>query len=302
MMKIRMQFLAGSALALGMIVGLPGPPLPVTLLATLRAQDPPAPPAAPANSAAATTEPVAAAKPPARPAPSTPQIQEIIRKFAENETLFQKARENYTYRQIIKVEELDDEGKGGGRMYTVESDIIFSAQGRRTEKVVFAPISTLRRISISPEDERDLRGIQPFVLNSEDLLKYDVRYQGRQRVDELDTYAFRVGPKVMEKGERYFDGIVWVDERDLQIVKTYGKAVPDIRGSAENLFPRFETYREQIDGKYWFPTWTGADDTLHFKTGPVRIRMIVRYEDYKQFKSDINITYGDEADTPPVKQ
>ncbi|MSO19976.1 MAG: hypothetical protein EXQ56_05840 [Acidobacteria bacterium] len=301
MMKIRKQFLAGSALALGMIVGLPGLTLPTPLLA----QDPPAPPAAVEAAPAAATppaEPAKSAAAQARPAPSAPEIQEIIRKFAEHEDAFARARENYTYRQIIKVEELDDEGKGGGRMYTVESDIIFSAQGRRTEKVVFAPISTLRRISISPEDERDLRGIQPFVLNSADLLKYDVRYQGRQKVDELDTYAFRVSPKVMEKGERYFDGIVWVDERDLQIVKSYGKAVPDIRGSAENLFPRFETYREQIDGKYWFPTWTGADDTLHFKTGPVRIRMIVRYQDYKQFKTDVNITYGDEATTPPVQQ
>jgi hypothetical protein len=130
---------------------------------------------------------------------------------------------------------------------------------------------------------------------------------GRQKVDELETYVFMVGPKRIEKGERYFQGQIWVDDRDLQIVKTYGKAVPDIRGgkSGENLFPRFETYREQIDGKYWFPTWTGADDTLYFSSGSQRIRMIVRYENYKQFGSEINITFGDEvpseapSQTPP---
>jgi hypothetical protein len=166
--------------------------------------------------------------------------------------------------------------------------------------VVYAPLSTLRHFSISPEDERDLRSIQPFVLTTDDLPKYDVAYQGRQKVDELTTFVFRIRPKTMEKGERYFEGMVWVDDQDLQIVKSFGKAVPDIRaGKNENLFPRFETYRELIDGKYWFPTWTGADDTLHFSSGPQRIRMIVRYENYKQFKSETKIIYGDEATTPP---
>ncbi len=157
-------------------------------------------------------------------------------------------------------------------------------------------MSTLRHISLSPEDEKDLRSVQPFVLTSDDLPKYNIQYQGRQKVDELGTFVFTVSPKTIEKGQRYFEGQIWVDDRDLQIVKTYGKAVPDIRKKGqENLFPRFETYREQIDGKYWFPTWTGADDTLNFSTGAQRIRMIVRYENYKQFKSDIKITYGDEA-------
>ena len=119
---------------------------------------------------------------------------------------------------------------------------------------------------------------------------------GRQKVDDLDTYVFMVGPKVMEKGQRYFQGQIWVDDRDLQIVKTYGKAVPDIRKKGEeNLFPRFETYREQIDGKYWFPTWTGADDTLYFSSGSQRIRMLVQYKNYKQFKSTIKVTFGDEV-------
>lgn len=224
-------------------------------------------------------------------------IQEIIRRFAAKEKEFQAARENYTYRQIVKVQELSPEGEVRGT-YHMEEDIMFTPDGKRFEKVVYAPLSTLRAISISPEDEQDLRSVQPFVLTTDDLHKYDVKYMGRQNVDELSTYVFMVGPKRMEKGERYFQGQIWVDDRDLQIVKTYGKAVPDIRKKGqENLFPRFETYREQIDGKYWFPTWTGADDTLHFSRGPQRIRMIVRYEDYKQFRSSVTVTYGDEV--PP---
>lgn len=231
-----------------------------------------------------------------------PDTDEIIRRFAAKEKEFKLARDNYTYRQIVKVDELNDDGNVVGT-YQVSADIIFTPQGRRTEKVVFAPISTLRGLSVSPEDERDLRSIQPFVLTTEELPKYNVQYQGRQKVDELDTYVFKVGPKRLEKGERYFEGMVWVDQEDYQIVKTYGKAVPDIRqGKQENLFPRFETYRERIDGKYWFPTWTGANDTLYFSSGPKKIRMLVRYENYKQFKSETKITYGDEVDTPPQLQ
>ena len=226
-----------------------------------------------------------------------PDIQTIIRRFAEKEKEFQTARENYTYRQIVKVQELSPDGEVRGTFH-VEEDILFSPDGKRIEKVAYAPLSTLRGISISPEDERDLRSVQPFVLTTDDLHKYDVKYMGRQNVDELSTYVFMVGPKRIEKGQRYFQGQIWVDDRDLQIVKTYGKAVPDIREKGqENLFPRFETYREQIDGKFWFPTWTGADDTLHFSSGPQRIRMIVRYEDYKQFRSTVTVTYGDEV--PP---
>jgi hypothetical protein len=232
-------------------------------------------------------------------ATSKPDIQAIIQKFAEKEEEFAKARENYTYHQVVKVQELSPEGEPGGE-FQIESDIIFTPDGARTEKVVYAPVTTLRKIGITPEDERDLKNIQPFVLTTKDLPKYNIVYQGRQKVDEIGTYVFQVGPKTLEKGERYFDGMVWVDDRDFQIVKTYGKAVPDLRkGGGENLFPRFETYREQIDGKYWFPTWTSADDTLYFNTGAQRIRMLVRYEDYKQFKSQTKITYGEEADQPP---
>ena len=117
---------------------------------------------------------------------------------------------------------------------------------------------------------------------------------------EIPCYTFAVKPKKLEAGQRYFQGIVWVDDRDMQIVKSYGRGVGIIKKGYDNLFPKFETYREQIDNKYWFPTYTIANDTLHFQTGPQRIRMMVRYEDYKQFKSDVQIKYGDEVQpTPP---
>jgi hypothetical protein len=230
-----------------------------------------------------------------------PDIQQVIRSFAEREKEFRDARANYSYHQVVKVQTLTPEGDVTGT-YQMESDIIFTPSGDRIERVTYAPLSTLKGVSLSPEDERDLRSVQPFVLTSDDLHKYNIEYMGRQKVDELDTFVFMVGPKRIEKGERYFQGQIWVDDRDLQIVKTYGKAVPDIRGGrgGENLFPRFETYREQIDGKYWFPTWTGADDTLYFSSGSQRIRMLVRYENYKQFGSEVKVTFGDEVPSDQV--
>lgn len=243
-----------------------------------------------------------AQEPPTTPSADRPDVEQIIRRFAEREKEFRAARANYSYHQVVKVQTLTEDGDITGT-YQMESDIIFTPSGDRIERVTYAPLSTLRGISLSPEDERDLRSVQPFVLTSDDLHKYNVEYMGRQKVDELDTFVFMVGPKRIEKGERYFQGQIWVDDLDLQIVKTYGKAVPDIRGGkgGENLFPRFETYREQIDGRFWFPTWTGADDTLYFSSGSQRIRMLVRYENYKQFGSDVTITFGDEVpgDEPP---
>ena len=145
---------------------------------------------------------------------------------------------------------------------------------------------------------KDLENIQPFVLNAEDLPKYDVQFSNQEKLDELNTYVFHVAPKRIEKNQRYFQGTIWVDARDLAVVKTDGKAVPDIvKGDNQNLFPRFVTYRENIEGTFWFPTYTRADDTLHFKTGDVRMRMTVRYKNYKRFGSTIKL-----GRLPPVSR
>jgi hypothetical protein len=220
--------------------------------------------------------------------------EEIIQKFAAKEADFAKARENYTYRQTVKILELDEAGGVRGKMEMV-SDIIFSPEGKRTERVVRAPVSTLKNLLITPEDEQDLRNVQPFVLTTGEIPEYEIHYLGKQKADEIPCFVFAVRPKKMVSGKRYFEGQIWVDDRDLQIVKTYGKGVGLLKKNSDNQFPKFETYREQIDGKYWFPTYTRADDTLHFQTGPQKIRMTVKYEDYKQFKSDVNIKFGDQV-------
>ncbi|MDW8353041.1 MAG: hypothetical protein RMK57_00790 [Bryobacterales bacterium] len=224
---------------------------------------------------------------------SEAEIQAIIEKFAAKEAEFARARENYTYRQTFRLQELSETGRVIGK-HEMITDVIFSPEGKRTERVVYAPVSTLKNLLLTPEDEQDLRNVQPFVLTTSELPKYHIRYLGRQKVDEISCYVFAVKPKKLEPGQRYFQGQIWVDDRDLQIVKTYGRGVGLLKKNSDNQFPKFETYREQIDGKYWFPTYTRADDVLVFESGLRQpIRMIVRYEDYKQFKAEAEVKYGE---------
>jgi hypothetical protein len=226
---------------------------------------------------------------------SEAEVNDIIRRFAAKEAEFARARENYTYRQRYRIEELDMSGRVIGKMETV-ADIVFTSEGKRTERVVFAPMNTLQGLQMTPEDEQDLRNVQPFVLTTKEVNDYKVRYIGKEKIDEIGTYVFAVKPKQMVEGRRYFGGMIWVDDRDLQIVKTYGRAIGIGKRVEKQRFPKFETWREQIDGKYWFPTYTAANDTLPFESGPLPIKMLVTYRDYKQFKSDVVITYGDEVD------
>lgn len=232
--------------------------------------------------------------------PSTVEVDKIVASFSENEAAFAKARENYTYRQTAKMQEFEEGGAPGGK-FEIASDIVFTNEGKRTERVVRAPAPTLRLIQMSPADEQDLRNVLPFVLTSKDISNYHVRFLGRQNADEIPCYVFAVKPKSMETGKRYFTGEVWVDDRDLMIVKSYGRSTGMLKKGSDEQFPKFETFREQIDGKYWFPTYTIANSTLHFKDSSPRIRLSVKYEDYKQFKSQSTITFGEQAapSTPP---
>src|SRR6201997_4002849 len=224
------------------------------------------------------------------PAGTTPE--EIIKRFATKETEFAKARDQYTYRQDVKVQTLDGNTVDGE--YHEVFDVMFDDKGHRIENVVFAPQSSLTKIFMSQEDMEDIRHKLPFVLTTEELPEYNVLYVGQQKEDELHCFVFDIAPKQIEPKKRYFQGRVWVDDHDFQIVKTYGKTVPDIRkkhGDEENLFPKFTTWRQQIDGQYWFPVYTKADDELHFKMQDVHIKEIVKYEDYKRFGSNVKILY-----------
>ena len=227
--------------------------------------------------------------------PSLP-VEQIIQQFAAREAEFKRERDNFTYEQTFVIQTIESNGEPDGE-YRMSSDIMFTPAGKRYEKVTYAPPPTLTRISLSEQDLADLEHVQPFVLTTTELPKYNITYVGREQVDELTTYVFDVAPKTLEKNQRYFQGRIWVDDKDLEIVKTYGKAVPDIhKGGTENIFPHFETYRENIEGHYWFPTYTRSDDTLHFTSGAVRIRMIVKYSNYKRFQVTVRIRRPDQND------
>jgi hypothetical protein len=231
-----------------------------------------------------------------------PPVEEIIRRFAQAESANKLARNNYTFTQDVDMMTLGEAGSITGR-YKRVSDIVYDNLGNRVERISHFPPSTLA-VTVTQEDLQDLAGVQPFALTTEDLPKYQVTYLGKEKIDELSTYLFEVRPKQIRKGERYLEGRIWVDDLDLQIVKVAGKAVPE---TAQNKFPRFETYRENIDGRYWFPTYVYADDILEFKNNPVHLRMTVRYTNYKKFSTDIRLAdegeiAPEEGEKPPVKK
>jgi hypothetical protein len=222
--------------------------------------------------------------------------EEIITHFAAQEKLFKEARDHYTFRQDIKVQTRDGDTVTGE--YHEVFDVLYDDKGKRIENVVFAPQSSLEQggLSLDQGDVQDFRNRLPFVLTTEEVPEYNILYVGQQQEDQLHCYVFDIAPKQIVGKKRYFQGRIWVDDHDFQIVKTYGQAVPEIRdtkkkGKEEHLYPKFTTWREQVDNQYWFPTFTRADDTLHFNTGDIHIREIVKYEDYKRFGSNVRILY-----------
>src|SRR5579885_451226 len=223
-------------------------------------------------------------------------MDKIIRAFTAKETEFRRALNAYSFTRDADIQTIGMGGQTTGE-YHRTSQFVFSDAGERFEHITFFPQPTLTEISFTNEDLEDLCGVQPFALEASKINRYDFTYVGKEKIDEVDTYVFDVAPKVMPKKEsdRMFEGRVWVDDQDLQIVKVRGKGVPQIK----QRFPTFETYREQIDGKYWFPTYSYADDTLVFKGGEaVHVKMKVRYTDYKRFKGTVHvIEEGDRKST-----
>lgn len=228
--------------------------------------------------------------------PSTPAAQ-IIQQFTAKESVYRAALDNYTYERSVKIETIDDDNKIDGQYFQV-SDISFNPDGRRVEHVVEAPPNSLERVIMTPADFSDIQERLPFVLTKEDAGEYDITYVGKQKIDEVDTYVFDIKPKTIEKKKRYFQGRIWVDQHDLQIVVTNGKNVPDdLRKGHEDLSLPFVTYRQQIDGKYWFPVYTHGDGVLHFSAGSgylsqdVHMRETVKYTNYKQYHSNVRVIF-----------
>lgn len=208
--------------------------------------------------------------------------QRIMWREGEN----QIARNNYTYRQTVTIDELDNHGLRVGE-YREVRDIIFSPLGERTEQLLSKPSSTLKRLQLTDQDFQDIRSVQPFLLTNDTKILYETKFKGEETIDGMPCWVLQVEPRQILEGQRLFEGLVWADKKDFSIVRSEGQAVPQIvTTKSENLFPHFTTIRQKVDGKYWFPVETYADDTLYFRNGPQRIKLIIRYANYKHFAAD----------------
>ena len=222
------------------------------------------------------------------------QIDNIIARFTAKETEFRRALNSYAFKRDALVQEIGMGGQVIGEYHRV-SDFTFDDQGNRFEKINFFPMASL--YGMNQEDLEDLGGVNAFALEAGKLSQYAFKYIGKERIDELDLYVFDVAPKIMpdvkKTKERFFIGRVWVDDHDLQIVKSKGKGIPETK---DNKFPVVDTYREQVDGKYWFPTYAYADDDLIFDNGTSRrLRLQIKYTDYKVGRGKVTITELEEV-------
>lgn len=233
---------------------------------------------------------------------SPAQIDAVIRAFTAKETEFRRALNEYFFRRDALVQILGMGGQVTGE-YRRVSDFTFDDAGNRFEKINFFPMPSMPAGTVTPEDLEDLGGVNPFALEAAKINQYNFKYVGKERIDELDLYVFDVSPKVAPDAkktkERFFIGRIWIDDKDLQLVKSKGKGIPETKN---NKFPIVETYREQIDGKYWFPTYSYADDDLIFDNGTnLHIRMRVKYSDYKVGRAKVTITEVGEAKPETLK-
>ncbi len=222
--------------------------------------------------------------------PSLPPDQ-IIRKFVAKEDEFASVRPTFAAKRTIKISEYDHAGTIIGEFLQV-SEATRMPDGRVVNKLLEHPQSTLHSFALQPEDVKELERIPQFPINSSQLAKYDLKYIGTEKVDEIDTYIFKVTPKTVDRKSSYLDGIIWVDTQYLEVVKTYGKWVNELGDVkfAQMPFTTFETYRENVGGKYWFPNYERADETVHVKEGDFSVRLVVKWTDFKPLAATVSET------------
>jgi len=229
---------------------------------------------------------------------SQAEIDKIIKKFTQNERLFRNALNVYAFNRSATIQTI---GMGGQITGTFRRDsfLTFDGGGARVEKILFEPVSTLTEISVTQADLENLGGLDPFAIEPKHIDEYKFTYLGKEKIDELDLFVFEVAPKVIPKAEKnglqLFQGRIWVDDKDLLIVKSKGKAVPEWK---DERFAVIETWRENIDGKYWFPSYSSSDDELVFRKGQVvKMKIRVKYSNYGVGRTDIKII-DEEEDVP----
>ena len=234
--------------------------------------------------------------------PSLPP-DEIIQRFSQKEDEYLGARTRHTSRKSIRLQEFGPDGKVTGEYFRL-TETSSGTDGRLVSKTIENPQSTLQHAFLAPEDLAALDHIPAFPLTTSQLPKYNVKFIGSERVDEIDCYIFQVKPRMLELTHALFDGIIWVDAKYLEVVKTYGKWVTE-RGDAPILpqypFALFETYRENVEGKYWFPSYSRSEDALHLKDQDVNVRLVIKWSDFKPIPSASAAPVASPATPPPAK-
>jgi hypothetical protein len=227
----------------------------------------------------------------AAPAGTDDAPPNLIRLIAARETETAQAQSNYTYRQTVTLDELNPNGLTQGT-YREVRDIIFSPEHERSEQMVGKPFRTLTHLKLTDEDFRDMRDVQPFLLTTDQAILYETQFRGEENMDGVDCFVVQIRPRQILDGQRLFEGMLWVSKVDYSVIRSEGQAVPEIRTlKTENLFPHFTTVRQKVEGDFWFPLMTYADDTLHFRGGAQRIRLSIRYTEYHRFGADSKVTY-----------
>ncbi len=239
-----------------------------------------------------TIQMTAAAPSPQQTPPKRLTPDEVIRQFADKESQFYDAWMQYAYRQITDIRVVSVDGTPSRERMSMESEIVFNDDGSREVRLV-RKVGRLQSVGFTAEDEEVINNLQPFSLTTKELPLYDLKYEGKEQVDELNCYVFSVKPKTTKGNRMYFSGKIWVDDTDLQIVRTVGKPVPE---KEDQRFPEFETLRQVVDKKYWFPVWTHGDSVLDFQSDRVRVEETITYGAYKRFATSATIKFD------PVKK
>jgi hypothetical protein len=211
-------------------------------------------------------------KPPPIPA------EEIIRRFTANEDAMKKAFDQFSYNQTIRVKEMSDPAGE----FAVSGEMYMKSDGERYERIVKQPVSTLKQTAFTVEDVKTIANLPLFPLTTDQLSNYKLKYEGMEKMDQLNTFIFRVQPKQYLRVP-LFDGVIWVDQQEFTIVKSSGKFVRENSNEGNRLpFTMFDTYRENIQGKYWFPTYTSSEDFISLPGGTnLPLRLVVRSTDFQ---------------------
>lgn len=230
--------------------------------------------------------------------PSLPPAQ-IIAAFTKKEDLYRAQRPLFSYRRTVRIQEFGPDGRPSGE-FNATYEAARAGNGQLYEKALAAPESSLQYMQFEPEETHFFTSIPAYPLTTDQLSRYDVQYLGTEKVDEIDCYIFQVRPKTLDRQRPLFDGVIWVDQKYLEVVKTYGKWVTDLgpMRPANLPFSIFETYRENVEGKYWFPNFSRSEDVYKLKDREINVRVTIKWTDFKPFPPTA-IPPSSQAPPPP---